>query len=46
MRLELEQYLTEFREKKGADGTPLVHFPSNFETIVEAMGRKDLNSNK
>jgi hypothetical protein len=38
------QYLNDFREKKGEDGAPLVHFPQNFDTIAEAMSRKDLMS--
>lgn len=40
------QYLNDFREKKGEDGTPLVQFPQNFDTIAEAMSRKDLTSNE
>jgi hypothetical protein len=46
MRFELEQYLREFKEKKDENGIPLVHFPSNFDSIAEAMSRKDLNSNE
>jgi cephalosporin-C deacetylase-like acetyl esterase len=46
MRFELEEYLREFKEKKDENGIPLVHFPSNFDSIVDAMNRKDLNSNE
>lgn len=46
MRKELEEYLREFKEKKDENGVPLVHFPSNFDSIVDAMSRKDLNSNE
>lgn len=43
-REELNKYLTDFREKKGEDGAPLVNFPHNFDSIAEAMSRKDLMS--
>ena len=46
MRNELEQYLLEFKQKKDENGIPLVSFPSNFDSIVDAMNRKDLNSNE
>lgn len=46
MRFELEQYLREFKEKKDESGAPLVHFPPNFDSIADAMSRKDLNSDE
>mmetsp|Transcript_14555 Transcript_14555/g.21929 ORF Transcript_14555/g.21929 Transcript_14555/m.21929 type:complete len:643 (-) Transcript_14555:138-2066(-) len=44
MRQSLLNYLNETRDKKSTDGTPLVHFPENFDSIVNAMNRKDLVS--
>jgi hypothetical protein len=45
MRHELEEYLKEFKNRKDENGVPFVHFPSNFDSIADAMSRKDLNSN-
>jgi hypothetical protein len=44
LRNELAEYLQEFKEKKGTDGRALVYFPKNFDSVVEAMSRKDLIS--
>jgi hypothetical protein len=46
MRLELEEYLKEFKNRKDENGVPFIHFPSNFDSIADAMSRKDLNSNE
>ncbi len=44
IRNELEKYLNDFKNKKGEDGLPIVYFPSNFDSIVGAMNRKDVLS--
>lgn len=36
--------MLDFREKKNEDGKPLVQFPNNFDSVVNAMNRKDVLS--
>jgi hypothetical protein len=43
-RQELENYLTELDKKTTADGEALISKPPEFETIVNAMTREDLES--
>jgi len=39
---DLESYLKQVRGARDEDGTPAVHFPSNFDSVVSLMGRQDL----
>jgi hypothetical protein len=42
MRTELQNYLSELQGRRGSDGNLLVHTPSNFEEVANAMDRGDL----
>lgn len=44
LRKELRAYIEDLSQKKGSDGKLLLHYPSNFSTVVDSMSREDISS--
>jgi len=44
LRSELQTYLTDLTHRTGSDGQLLVHVPTNFDEVANAMDRDDLES--